>query len=307
MKQTQRSAAEDNSVSQRSSFGRGRTSAASGLPLAIDAVPHRHYGQWAIAAVALALVGVLFASIYRNPNIDHATIATYFTSKAVLEGLWTTLKLTALAGLLGWVLGVIAALMRSSSNLVLSSLAWVYIWFFRGVPLLVQILFWGNFALFFRYFELGVPFTDLDLARVETTVLLTPFVAGVLGLGLHESGYMAEIVRGGILGVGHEQTAAAKALGMTRMQTMRRVVLPQALRSIIPPTGNQFINLLKASALVSVIAGGDLLTRSQNIAAVTLRTMELLAVATFWYIVIISLASVGQFFLERHFGRGYRP
>lgn len=307
MKRRQSSGAGDDATPYPASaaVSRGEQVAAADAPLAINAVPRRHYGQWALATIALALVGMLMAAIYRNPNIDHATIATYITSEAILEGLLTTLELTALAALLGWAIGVVVALMRSSENKVLLSLSWVYIWFFRGVPLLVQILFWGNLALFFQQLELGIPFTGLDLVQVDTTVIVTTFVAGVLGLGLHESAYMAEIVRGGILSTEYGQTEAAQSLGMTRLQTMRRIVLPQALRVIIPPAGNQFINLLKASALVSVIAGGDLLTRSQNIAAVTLRTMELLAVATFWYVVIVSLASIGQFFLERRFGRGY--
>lgn len=274
-------------------------------PETIRAIPRRHHGQSAFAVVAVAFVVSVAVSIYRNPNIDHPTIGEYITSAPIMQGLVTTIQLTVLAAVIGSAIGLVIALMRMSPNRVLQSMAWLYLWFFRGVPLLVQILFWGNFGLFFRHLELGVPFTDVQLFQVETSAVITTFVASVIGLALHESAYMAEIFRGGILAVDHGQTEAAQSLGMTRSLTMRRIVLPQAVRVIIPATGNQLISLLKASSLVSVIAGGDLLTKAENIGAVTLRSIELLAVATFWYLVIVSVASVGQFFVERRFGRGY--
>jgi polar amino acid transport system permease protein len=274
-------------------------------PDTIRAVPRRHYGQSAFAVVAVVFVLSVTVSIYRNPNIDHPTIAEFITSAPIMQGLVTTIQLTVLAAVIGSAIGLVVALMRMSSNRVLQSLAWLYLWFFRGVPLLVQILFWGNFGLFFSHLELGVPFTDIQFFSVPTATVVTTFVASVIGLALHESAYMAEIFRGGILGVDRGQTDAAQALGMGRLQALRRIVLPQALRVIIPPAGNQYISLLKASSLVSVIAGGDLLTRAENIGAVTLRSLELLAVATFWYLVIVSVASIGQYFVERHYGRGY--
>ncbi len=274
-------------------------------PETIRAVPRRHHGQSAFAVVAVVFVVSVAVSIYRNPNIDHPTIAEYITSAPIMEGLVTTIQLTVLAAMIGSAIGLVVALMRMSPNRVLQSLAWLYLWFFRGVPLLVQILFWGNFGLFFRHLELGIPFTDVQLFRVETSAVITTFVASVIGLALHESAYMAEIFRGGILGVDGGQAEAAQALGMTPRDTFRRIVMPQALRMIIPPAGNQYISLLKASSLVSVIAGGDLLTRAENIGAVTLRSLELLAVATFWYLVIVSVASIGQYFVERRFSRGY--
>lgn len=273
-------------------------------PQSLRAVPRRQYGTWALAVTVVMVVVATAVAIVRNPNIDHATIREFIVSAPIMEGLWTTIQLSVLAALLGWVAGVLVALMRASDNWVLGAIGWLYVWLFRGVPLIVQILVWGNIALFVREIRLTVPFTGLVLVEVSTVVIVTTFVAGVIGLGLHESAYMAEIVRSGILAIDHGQTQAALALGMTRWQTMRRIVLPQALRVIIPPTGNQFINLLKASALVSVIAGGDLLTQAEGIGAVTLRTLELLAVATFWYLVIVSLASIGQFLLERRYGRG---
>lgn len=268
-------------------------------------VPRRRFGTWAFAVIVVLVVVATAVSVVRNPNIDHATIREYIVSAPIMEGLWTTIELSVLAALLGWVAGVLVALLRASGNPVLGAIGWFYVWLFRGVPLIVQILVWGNIALFVRQIRLTVPFTGQVLVEISTVAIVTTFVAGVIGLGLHESAYMAEIVRGGILAVDRGQTEAALALGMTRGQTMRRVVLPQALRVIIPPTGNQFINLLKASALVSVIAGGDLLTQAEGIGAVTLRTLELLAVATFWYLVIVSVASIGQFLLERRYGRGH--
>lgn len=274
-------------------------------PETIRAVPRRHYGQSAFAVVAVVFVVSVSVSIYRNPNIDHPTIAEFITSAPIMQGLVTTIQLTVLAAVIGSAIGLVVALMRMSDNRVLQSLAWLYLWFFRGVPLLVQILFWGNFGLFFRELSLGIPFTNVEFVSVPTSTVITTFVASVIGLALHESAYMAEIFRGGILAVDRGQTEAAQALGMNRGHTLRRIVLPQALRVIIPPAGNQYISLLKASSLVSVIAGGDLLTRAENIGAVTLRSLELLAVATFWYLVIVSVASIGQYFVERHFGRGY--
>lgn len=270
------------------------------------AVPRRKYGQMVTAVVAIAAVAMLFIAIWQNPHINHGAVTKYLTVKPIMDGLITTIKLTVIAGIVGWCVGVVVAVMRMSSNRVLRVLSWFYIWFFRGTPLLVQLLFWGYFALLFRNLVIGVPFTDIWLVKVDTNTAITAFVASILGLGLNEGAYMAEIVRGGILAVDKGQTEAAAALGMTPAQNMRRVVLPQALRVIIPPTGNQFINLLKATSLVSVIAGGDLLTKAQNIAAVNFQTVELLIVATFWYFVIVSLANVGQHVLERRAARGHR-
>ncbi len=270
------------------------------------AIPRRRYGQAVTAVVAVAAVAMLIIAVWQNPNIHHGTITQYLTAKPIMDGLVTTIKLTVISGIVGWCVGVVVAVMRMSKNRVLSVLSWFYIWVFRGTPLLVQLLFWGYFALLFKNLVIGVPFTDIWLIKVDTNTAITAFVASILGLGLNEGAYMAEIVRGGILAVDKGQTEAAAALGMTPAQTMRRVILPQALRVIIPPTGNQFINLLKASSLVMVIAGGDLLTKAQNIAAVNFRTIELLIVATFWYFVIVSLANVGQHMLERRAARGHR-
>jgi polar amino acid transport system permease protein len=271
--------------------------------LAVNAVPVRHYGQWLAAVVVVALLVMLGIALYQNPNIDHPTIKSYLTSETILDGLVVTIKLTVISMLVGLVLGVLLAVFRLSNNRILRGASWIYVWAFRGTPLLVQILIWGNFGLLFKHLAIGIPFTHIIWAQVDTNTVLTGFVASILGLGLNESAYMAEVVRGGILAIDPGQAEAARAMGMNRRLTMWRIVLPQAARVIIPPMGNQVINLLKASSLVSVIAGGDLLTSAQNISAANLRVIEMLLVATFWYFVIISVTSVGQFFLERRLAR----
>lgn len=267
--------------------------------------PRRRLGTWAAAIVVAVVVAAVARSVATNQNIDHATIGEYLLDRRILDGLLTTLQLALVAMALGLVLGVGVALLRLSSNPVLSALGWLYVWIFRGTPLLVQVLIWGNFALFAPRLSIGVPFTDVTLASWETNDVVTRFVASLLALGLHEAALMAEIIRSGISAVGTGQTRAAMALGFTRPQLMRKIVLPQALRVIVPPTGNQLVTMLKMTSLVSVIAGGDLLTETQNIAAVNLRTIELLTVATIWYLLVISVLSIGQALLERRLGRGY--
>lgn len=274
-------------------------------PLVKDAVPVRHYGQWATAAVILVLAASLVTSLVQNENIDYPTVFEYLTYDAVLQGLLVTFQLSVIGMVGGTVLGVIIALARMSENRVVKFSAQAYIWLFRGTPLLVQMLIWGNFALLFPILGIGVPFTDIMFVEVPTNAVITTFVAACLGLALHEAAYMAEVVRGGIMSVSFGQREAATALGMTSMMAMTRVVLPQTFRVIIPPTGNQFIALLKASSLVSVIAGGELLTAVQNIAAGNYRTIEMLLVACFWYLAIVSVFTIGQHYLERRASKGY--
>jgi polar amino acid transport system permease protein len=282
----------------------GLAGAAGGKP--IDAAPVRHYGQWVVAAVLVVIIAALAKSIWTNPNIDHPTVSHFLTFGAIMDGLVTTIELTAVSAIIGWLIGVLVAVCRLSSNPILRALSWLFIWIFRTTPLLVQILVWGNLALLFRTLEIGIPFTDITFVSLDTNKVITSFVASIIALALNEGAYMAEVVRGGILAVDRGQSEAAHALGMRPGQVMRRIVLPQALPVIIPPTGNQFINLLKATSLVSVIAGGDLLTKAQNIAAVNIRTLELLIVATFWYFVIVSVVSVGQWMLERKLAQRHR-
>jgi polar amino acid transport system permease protein len=198
----------------------------------------------------------------------------------------------------------VLAVMRLSPNPLVSGASWIYIWLFRGTPVLVQILFWYNISALYPRFSLGLPFGGPQFAHFTAASLITPFVAGMLALGLNEGAYMAEIVRAGIISVEEGQTEAAQSLGMTRLLTMRRIVLPQAMRVIIPPTGNETISMLKTTSLVSVIAVTELLYSVQLIYAVNYRTIPLLIVASIWYLIVTSILSFGQYYVERYFGRG---
>ncbi|HSB39746.1 MAG TPA: amino acid ABC transporter permease, partial [Gaiellaceae bacterium] len=221
----------------------------------------------------------------------------------VLRGLVVTLELTALSMAIGIVLGTVLAVMRLSPNPLVSGASWTYIWLFRGTPVLVQILFWGYISALYPQFSLGIPFGP-QFAHFSANSVITPFVAGMLALGLNEGAYMAEIVRAGIISVEEGQTEAAQSLGMTRLLTMRRIVLPQAMRVIVPPTGNETISMLKTTSLVSVIAVTELLYSVQLIYAVNYRTIPLLIVASIWYLIVTSILSFGQYYVERYFGRG---
>jgi polar amino acid transport system permease protein len=215
------------------------------------------------------------------------------------------LVVAVLAQLIGIVLGVVLAVMRLSKNPVTSTTAWGYIWFFRGTPVLVQLLFWfAAVPLAFKTFSLGIPFTHVTFYEKPMVTFMTSFVAALLGLGLNEGAYMAEIVRAGILSVDEGQVEAAHALGMTPGLTMRRIVLPQAMRVIIPPTGNEFISMLKTTSLASVVLLGELLREAQNVYTANFKNLELLIVASFWYLVLTTIASIGQYYLERRFARG---
>ena len=279
---------------------------AAAVPPRSEYVPVRNTAQWVAAAVGLVILAWIVSLILVNPNLDFGTVLSNITNEMILEGLLRTFQLTIVSMLIGTVLGVLIACARISNNRLMNGLANLYIWFFRGVPLLVQILIWGNFALLFPNLGVGVPFTDVMFFDVPTNSVITVFVASILALSLHEAAYMAEVVRGGLQGVDQGQEEAAKALGMSGPRIMMRIVLPQALRMIIPPTGNQLISLLKASALVSVIAGGELMTVANDIGAISYKTLELLAVATFWYLVIVTVLSVAQKFLEKRMSRGAR-
>ena len=279
---------------------------AAAVPPRSEYVPVRNTAQWVAAAVGLVILAWIVSLILVNPNLDFGTVLSNITNEMILEGLLKTFQLTVVSMLIGTVLGVVIACARISNNRLMNGLANLYIWFFRGVPLLVQILIWGNFALLFPNLGVGIPFTDFMFFEVPTNSVITVFVASILALSLHEAAYMAEVVRGGLQGVDQGQEEAAKALGMSGPRIMMRIVLPQALRMIIPPTGNQLISLLKASALVSVIAGGELMTVANDIGAISYKTLELLAVATFWYLVIVTVLSVLQKFLEKRMSRGAR-
>jgi polar amino acid transport system permease protein len=266
-------------------------------------VPVRHPGRWAAGALILVAGTALVHSAATNPRFDWGLVGHYFLSSEVLSGLRVTLELTAISMAVGIVLGVLLAVTRLSPNPLLSGASWLYTWFFRGTPVLVQLLFWNFVSAVYPTISLGIPFGP-ELVHGNANTLITPFVAAVLGLGLNEGAYMSEIVRAGILSVDEGQTDAAHALGMTRLQTMRRIVLPQAMRVIIPPTGNETISMLKTSSLVSVIAYRELLYSVQLIYAVSYRQIPLLIVASIWYLIVTTVLSVGQYYVERHYGRG---
>jgi len=269
----------------------------------IRAIPVRHPGRWVAGLVVLYLAVAVVGSVVQNERFQWSVIGDYFASPQILDGLVVTLELTVTSMAIGIVLGVLLAVMRLSLNPLVSSASWLYIWFFRGTPVLVQILFWFNVAALYPSFSIGIPFGP-QFAEVDLTTLSTPFVAGMLALGLNEGAYMAEIVRAGIISVDEGQTEAAQSLGMGRLLTMRRIVLPQAMRVIIPPTGNETISMLKTTSLVSAIAVTDLLYTTQIIYARTYQTIPLLIVASIWYLIVTTVLSIGQYYLERHFGRG---
>jgi polar amino acid transport system permease protein len=230
-------------------------------------------------------------------------VGHYLFDPRILHGARLTIELTFACMALGIVLGVLLAVMRLSPNPLISGGSWLYIWFFRGTPVLVQLLFWYNVAALYPKINLGIPFGPAFI-HADANTLIKPFIAVLLGLGLNEGAYMAEIVRAGIISVDEGQTEAAAALGLTRMQTMRRIVLPQAMRVIIPPTGNETISMLKTTSLAFVIAYPELLGSAQLIYAQNYETIQLLIVASFWYLVMTSVLYVGQYYLERYYGRG---
>jgi polar amino acid transport system permease protein len=264
-----------------------------------DVVPVRHWGRMAGATVVVLLVLGVAYSFATNPNFDWGVVGQYLFAATVLKGLLLTLEITVIAMIIALALAVIIGVMRMSPSRIIAGVAAAWVFLFRGVPLIVLLIFVGNLGLFFKHIELGIPFTGVVWWSAPVGQVVTPFVASVIGLSLAGSGYMAEIVRSGLLAVGRGQHETAKALGLNRAQTLRFIVLPQALRVIIPPLGNESIGMLKASAIVSVIAGGDLLTVVEGISGVNFRTIEMLIVATIWYLLVISVYSVGQYFMER--------
>ncbi|MFJ3643215.1 amino acid ABC transporter permease [Streptomyces sp. NPDC090108] len=260
---------------------------------ALPVVPRRRLGQWAAAAAVLTLLGLAVDSVLRNRAFQWDVVADYFTSDSVLRGLWLTLWLTAVVVVLGFALGTLIATFRLSANPVLRAVGWGYVWLFRSIPILVQLLLWFNIgALYPR------------VLGVRTVDLLSPVAVAVVGLTLHEAAYAAEVVRGGILSVDRGQIEAAQALGLSRWQRWWRIVLPQAMRAIVPPAGNMLIGTLKGTSIVSVIAVEDLLFSTQLIYHRTYQVIPLLMVATLWYTVVTSVLGVGQYYVERHYARG---
>lgn len=271
----------------------------------LQTVPLRH--PWRlVAAVAIGLVAIQIVHILvTNERFQWDVVAEYLFSPRILEGLGRTILLTIGAMIIGIFGGIVVAVMRLSENRLLSGVAFVYIWFFRGTPVLVQLIFWYNLSALFPSIGIGLPLME-PIYDLDANRLITVYVAALLGLGLNEAAYMSEIVRSGLNSVDPGQSEAASALGLTKGQTFRRIVMPQAMRVIIPPTGNQVIGMLKVTALVSVIALPDLLYSAQLIYNRNFNPIPLLIVASLWYLLMTSLLSVAQFYVERHYNRGMK-
>ncbi|HEU4755352.1 MAG TPA: amino acid ABC transporter permease [Agromyces sp.] len=270
----------------------------------IKAVKLRH--PWRnLFAVVLVLIFALFVlDAAQRPAYDWPTVGQYLFDRRVSQAALVTLELTALSMIFAIILGVLLAIMRLSPNPVVKSVAWFYLWIFRGTPVYVQLVFWGLIAIIYKTIDVGIPFTE-PWVSFDTNDLIPVFWIAVIGLSLNESAYMAEIVRAGLLSVDKGQDEAATALGMSWSQTMRRVILPQAMRVIIPPTGNEVISMLKTTSLVTAVPlTTELYSRTRDISAETFNPIPLLIVASIWYLFFTSVLMVGQHFLEKRFARG---
>jgi polar amino acid transport system permease protein len=276
----------------------------TGSPAVIDAVPMRHPWRWVTAIVIVILVALFLYGAATNDAYGWSTFGKYILDERIVSGMVVTLELTVLSMILAIVLAVLLAVMRLSPNPVFRSVSWVYLWIFRGTPVYVQLVFWGLFPTIYKNIQLGIPFGPTFFTfNIQNLSLY--FLLAVIGLGLNEAAYLAEIIRAGISSVPEGQSEASTALGMSWLMTMRRTVLPQAMRVIIPPTGNEFIGQLKTTSLVAAVPFTfDLFGRQRDISAVLFQPIPLLLVAAAWYLLITSILMVGQFYLERYFSRG---
>ncbi len=270
---------------------------------AMRIVPRRRPGRWVgIVAVVVFVAWVIF-QVLTNPGFQWHVVGRYLFNHEILIGLLMTIELTVLVMLAGIVIGLVLAVMKLSRTPIMSMAAGAYIWFFRGTPVLVQLVFWYNLAALFPVLSLGVPFGGPKFFSIQSTVAISSFTAALLGLGLNEGAYMAEIVRAGIVSVDHGQIEAATALGYRPLQRLWVVILPQAMKSIVPPTGNQVIGMLKYSSLASVVALQELMESAEDIYSRTFETIPLLIVASLWYLALTSLLSVAQHFIEAYYSR----
>ena len=272
-------------------------------PEPIKAVPVRHPGRWVAVAVIALLVAMAINSIVTNPNWAWQFQFENAFAAPVVQGVWTTLWLTVAAMAMGVLLGIVLAVMRLSPNPILAGSAWFYIWVFRGTPVLVQLVIWANLGSLYRQISLGVPFGP-GWFTFDTRNLIPNAAAALLGLGLNEAAYMSEIIRAGILSVDEGQGEAASALGMSRMQTLRRIVLPQAMRVVVPPTGNETISMLKTTSLVSAVPYAELFFQTSSIGSRTFQVFPTLVMASLWYLAMTSVLMVGQYYIERYYARG---
>lgn len=291
------------------------TDAARARPEAIQAVPVRHPGRWVAAALLVLLTAMFVHMLVTNDAFQWRFLLDNAFTPPVLRGVRATVILAVLSMAIGVALGVVLAVMRLSPNPLLSGVAWAYVWFFRAVPRIVLLILFGNLGILYARYEFGLPFDqqiadllgiDLDgrLFGIDARDAISGFTAAVAGLALSEAAYMAEIVRAGIQSVDLGQTEAAQALGMSRAQTIRRIVLPQAMRVIVPPTGNETIAMVKDTSLVAFVPYYELFFQLQGIGGRTFQVFPMLVAACLWYLAIVSVLMVGQYFLERRFSRG---
>ncbi|MEU1805228.1 amino acid ABC transporter permease [Streptomyces sp. NPDC019937] len=270
---------------------------------ALTVVPVRHPWRWAAVAVTAVLVAQFAHGLITNPGWEWDVFADFFTTETILKAVWITIQLTFYGTALGFALGIVLAFMRLSRSPFLKSVAFTYIWAFRSIPLIVQLLFWFNLTYLYKRLDFGIPFGP-GFFSFDTAGLVGAMSAAVLGLALHQAAYAAEIVRGGVLAVDAGQLEAAAALGIPRLRQLRRVVLPQAMRSILPNAANEVISLFKGTSIVSVMAIGELFYQVQVVYGRNGRVVPLLMVATVWYVILTTLLSIAQAFVERHFSRG---
>ncbi|MEU6813507.1 amino acid ABC transporter permease [Streptomyces sp. NPDC046860] len=275
----------------------GDKGAAPAVPEAIRAIPVKHYGRYVSAVVAIALLAAIVYA-FSQGKINWQAVPDYFFDDRILTGVGKTLLLTVLSMVIGIVGGIVLAVMRLSKNPVTSSISWFYIWFFRGTPVLVQLFLWFNLGLVFEYINLG------PIYKNYWSDFMTPLLTALLGLGLNEAAYMAEICRAGLLAVDEGQTEASHALGMSHAKTLRRVVIPQAMRVIVPPTGNEVINMLKTTSLVAAVQYPELFRYAQDIGQNSGAPVEMYFLAAAWYLIMTSILSVGQYYIERYYARG---
>ncbi|GAA0909028.1 amino acid ABC transporter permease [Streptomyces thermoalcalitolerans] len=266
-------------------------------------VPVRHYARWAAAAAVTVLVAQFVHGLATNPVWEWNVFRAYVFSETIVQAVWVTLQLTAYVTVLSFLLGTVLAFMRLSRSPVLQTVAWTYIWIFRSIPMIVQLVFWFNLSALYEELGFGIPFGPVFWS-IDSNSLIGTIGAAVIGLTLHQAAYTAEIVRGGVIAVDHGQLEAAAALGIPRLRQIRRIVLPQAMRAILPTAGNEIIGLLKGTSVVYVMSIGELFYQVQVIYGRNGRVIPLLLVATAWYMALTSLLSIAQYYVERRYARG---
>ncbi len=282
------------------------TPSTSSRPPQIKAVPIRHWGRWIGACVVVYVVFALVYSFAKNPHIQWTVVGEYLFKPLTIDGLLLTIELTFLTMVVGVLGGMLLAVMRLSNNFVLSGSSWLYIWFFRGTPVYVQIILWANIGILYPHFVFGLPLTGITIGSVNSGVLVSHIVVpAILALGLNEAAYAAELVRAGIISVDAGQTEAASSLGMSPALIMRLIILPQSMRVIVSTFGNETIGMLKTTSLIAAIGGIELFGRMQNIWAQTFQIMPLIVVACLWYLFLTTVLTIGQHYIEAYYGKGF--